>query len=226
MFTSHTTYLSYIPTIFWESIHQHIVSSKSNVIKDSWAKFIRLPHPKLGIYYQQCSKLVTFAKECIMYRVCNALVNQKWICTRTFSSGYHFLHFSLFFFLLHTYRERLYLIVKAVIRLSDPAAFSKSLLFRPFQYGRPCMYGVHLLWYFLHFFPFFSCFYRPRATLFDCKGRDTSVRSRGHGPGFAQEDLFQCLQASFNHRQNPTEDGTHFKPDIPWSCLWNRLKYS
>jgi hypothetical protein len=139
------------------------------------------------------------------------------------------------FFLVFTDRERPHLIVKAVIRLSDPVAMDlvlrKRICFNPFKSFMlsisiwKTLYEVHLLWYFLHF-PLFSCFYRPRATLFDCKGRDTSVRSRGHGPGFAQEDLFQCLQASFNHRQNPTEDGTHFKPDIPWSCLWNRLKYS
>ena len=131
--------------------------------------------------------------------------------------------FPFFFFSLHTYRERLYLIVKAVIRVWSRSLFKKSY-FVHFNMKDPVWSTFTVI--LSAFPPFFSCFYRPRATLFDCKGRDTSVRSRGHGPGFAQEDLFQCLQASFNHRQNPTEDGTHFKPDIPWSCLWNRLKYS
>ena len=130
---------------------------------------------------------------------------------------FQFLHFSSFFFLLHKYIPRATLFDHKSCDTFVRSHRLSSVLFRPFKYGRPCIKYNYCDTFCIS--PLFSCFYRPRATLFDCKGRDTSVRSRGHGPGFAQEDLFQCLQASFNHRQNPTEDGTHFKPDIPWSCL-------
>lgn len=71
-----------------------------------------------------------------------------------------------------------------------------------------------------------SFFFRQGEAVFDCKSRGTSFWPSGHGSGFAQKDLFQCLQASFNHRQNPTKDGTHLQPHFAWMCLWDCLQHS